>query len=238
MRRFLVTMIMGAALVSGPVAAQEVDKNAVNRQLQGILGGMAGKMSGGGAAGQTQTQLPAAPLLPAAVTRFKRDPRVSKEVEQIFIDGIRAYDTAAATELQRVFSENDIWAALAPGLEQYQLSPTDAADAMAVYLIGGWQTANGIEADPTLAEIAAVRSQMDAVLRAVPDFGKSSDAEKQKMAEGLMLQTMLFEMMTDAVKTDPAATKKVRSDVREGMKATLNIDPLALKMTATGLTTK
>lgn len=229
LRRAVTSAVIALALLASPAAADEVAAGDVGRQLQSVLGGLAGKMGKGA---------PPADLAPAASTAFIRSLAVSKAVEQIFIDGIREIDPAAAGELETALNSNDVWALLGTAMAGEGLSSTDAADCLAVYLLTGWQVANGVAEDPDAAAMKRVSGQMSDVLRATPDWAAASDADKQKMSEGFLLQAMLFDMMGDAAANDPATLTKVRADVREGMKATLQIDPGLLALTGAGLAPK
>lgn len=86
-------------------------------------------------------------------------------------------------------------------------------DAYTVYLVTAYEVANGIEADSTQAQVTGTRAMVFQSMQSVGGIDALSDADRQSVAEGLILQAALYDAIGEAVRNEPELARKVRGDV-------------------------
>ena len=183
---------------------------------------------------QPQQTTPAAPAADPALLNFTVSEDLRAQHQKQFLDGIRANSPAAADDL----AGQDLVGLMATALQPHGLKVDNVADAFTAWLMINHGLVTGNDADPTPAQVAGTRQLATTALLASPDLPKASDADKQNMAEVLLLQAMLNQMMVDSlkqVKPDgvPAALEEIRKSTRD-----MGLDLDRLELTANGLAPK
>lgn len=144
--------------------------------------------SGGAARPARPKARPSAPE-PAATT-YRASAAVSARVRRDFAGWMGEVAGAeGGRRIAEVLSRRDpvkSWAGIVGG---DGLRPGDVADAMASYWILNWVMANG--ADSNRTEAQAVREQVRRMIAASPGFSRLGNAERQEMAEVLMLNFLI-----------------------------------------------
>jgi hypothetical protein len=228
MRRFSAWFALSMIMLNGSAHAQGVfDMGALTNTIAGTA--------------QAQSQgTPAATPTAAAVASLRYTPslEVRKANMAKFIAGLKQMNAEAGAQMEQGLAQTDVIAVISEGIGKYGLDANNIADAYSVYLISGWMMANGRTDDPTAAQINGTRNMVVGLMTATPQIAKLSDADKQSFAEGLLLQFFLNEATAQAVTNDPAATQKVRNDVKTGVQSVLNVNLDAFTMSANGLVRK
>jgi hypothetical protein len=138
---------------------------------------------------------------------------------QNFVNKSRAADPAGAAQMEQLFASRDIMEEIGTVMAQYGLSRSNAADSYAVYWVAAWQAANGELTDRSPATYKAVSSQAARGFSQSPEFAAATDAQKQEMAEALLVQAALIDGAKSAAASDPVQMKAVRKAVAQGAKA-------------------
>jgi hypothetical protein len=228
MRRFTLLVLTSLLSTAAPAAAQGVfDMGDLNAAI-------ANTVQSGPSASQ---QAPAPPPSPAALAAMQYTPSLDLRKANIakLITALKQTNAEAGTVFEQVLTQNDVIPMIGQEIAKYNLKIDNIADAYTLYFLGSWMTVNGRSEDPTAGQVTGTRDMVVKTLAGVPDLGKMSDADKQSFAEGMLLQFFMNEAMSQAVASDPAATKKVRGDLKTAFKETLKIDLDLFNLTANGL---
>ncbi|WP_449222025.1 DUF6683 family protein [Tistrella mobilis] len=175
--------------------------------------------------------------LPASdeVLSYRPDPVLRRRNFDVFVDRLRAHDADAAENLDRLLTDNDVIAATRDWLKPYGMRPENVADAMAVYLSTAWAAVRGSDADPAPEVMRGLSNQLAAAIGATPGFTRASDAEKQELAESMIVQAVIISRHAGAARARPDLQKRVSEAVARGAQATFGVDLTRLDLTAQGL---
>jgi hypothetical protein len=146
-----------------------------------------------------------------------------------FVTKTRATDPAGAEQMEALFASSDVIGQIGGVMRSFGLSPSNAADAYALYWVVAWSASRG-ETDPPGAEtFKAVAAQAARGLSSSPEFARATDAQKQEMAEALMVQAALIDGHMEAAAGDAAQLKAVAQAVSKGAAASgLNLSAMTL----------
>ncbi|MBB4858898.1 hypothetical protein HNO88_002224 [Novosphingobium chloroacetimidivorans] len=184
--------------------------------------------------------------LPASVaaqapspTHFSRDPALLEAKEQQLIAATRAQNPAMADALQKAFSQ-DIVAQIAPQLKTVGLDPDDMADMTTIYWVNAWEAANGvIGSQPDRALVQGARRQIAGVLASDARLAQMTDAQKQDVADTMLIQGLLVDARMQAVAKQPAGQRQQMSDTIAGeAQQLLKTDLRAVTLTPQGFKPK
>ncbi|WP_102127654.1 DUF6683 family protein [Deinococcus planocerae] len=185
---------------------------------------------------QQDQALPGRPApTPRGPTTFRPSPEVRKRNLAGFVAKTRAADPQGAAELERLFASTDVIGEIGKALAPSGLRTDDVADATAVYLVAAWYGVRGRDDDPSRAQLTAVRDQMARALANTPRFTAATDAQRQELAEAMLIQAALVSASVGAAKGQPAALGQVKAAVARGARATLNLDLTTVQLTDRGL---
>lgn len=147
-----------------------------------------------------------------------------------FVAKTRAQSPENADQMEQLFSSTDVFAAMAQGLAPTGLRIDNVADTYAAYWITAWEAANGITGSTTSrAQAQGVKAQASRALLSTPEFTKASAAQKQELAEALLIQAALISASMEGAAGDAAQKKAVGKAVRTGAKAMgLDLDTIEL----------
>jgi hypothetical protein len=148
---------------------------------------------------------------------------------QNFIEKIRPADPSGAQQLEQLFASTDIIGAIGSIMQGVGLDKNNAADAFAVYWVSAWQASSGELQTASGATYRAVAAQSARLLSVTSVFADANDAQKQEMAEALMVQAAVIDSHKDAVGGDSAKMKALSKAVIEGASASgLELDKMTL----------
>lgn len=197
------------------------------------------KLMNGTGAAPAPGQAPATVRPPTPVARpealnFKAAPAVRKKVIDTFVGEIAAASPEAGAELRKGFASVDVFGEISKELKTgYGLSNTNLADVWAVYWSYAWLMTQGRTDDPTRAQMVGLRDQFRPLLLSLPAVTGLTDAQKQEMAESLLLQTVLFGILAEGWKDDPASLAEFGQGLREGT-AQMGLDLGQVELTDKG----
>lgn len=151
-----------------------------------------------------------------------------------FVESSRQHDPDGAERLalllkQDVLGEADKW------MKPFGLVSTNVADATAVYLVHAWLATRGRSDDPSLAQMKSLRAQVVSAMLSTPEFRVASDAEKQEMAEAMIVQATLASQFVELAKTRPDFMPMVKKTVAQGAQNTFGFDLRKMDLTDAGL---
>jgi hypothetical protein len=146
-----------------------------------------------------------------------------------FVSKTRTYDPAQADKMEALFASGDIIDQLDGVMQGKGLTASNAADAYAVWWVSAWQAANGDTRDIRGATYQAVSGQAARGFAATTQFANATDAQKQEMAEAMLIQAALIDASKDIYAGDPAMMQKLGDAVRQGaQKSGLDLDKMTL----------
>ncbi len=133
-----------------------------------------------------------------------------------FVEKTRATDPQGAAQLAQLFASTDVIDAMGQYLAPYGLRVDNVADAYTVYWVNAWLGAQGRRDDVSADQVAAVKSQAVMALSATPGFAAATDAQKQELAEALLIQAALVEAAIDYAASDPTLLEQTKVAIAQG----------------------
>lgn len=171
---------------------------------------------------------------PASDTGFRRDPALMRAKQDQLVAAIRAKDPATATQLERAFQQ-DVAEVMRPAFRPFGFTPDDAADMTAAYWVTAWEASHGkagVQTDPAIAR--GVRKQIAGLLG--PQLRGKSDADKQDIADAMLLQTLFADArMTAAKQAGPEPLRAMSDTIHREASQLLKVDLRRVEMTAAGM---
>ncbi len=125
----------------------------------------------------------AAPV--GVATTYRASPGVTERVKRQYIDFVAKQGPGDLNKAREEVGRLDPVRVWSRGVAEDGLHPGDVADAMASYWVLNWAVANG--GDNTREQMLAVRRNLQPTIASNPAFTRLSDAQKQEMAEALMI---------------------------------------------------
>lgn len=232
-------MALSAALLGAPPARAQVDgwgwtiitPSIARTDILGTHLADLKRRRSGTTAPMQQTVRP----VTVAASAFAFTP--SRLVRQASYDAMlaraRKGDPAGAQSLEQLMAQGDLIERMGPLLKPAGLRTDNLADAYTLWWIVMWNAAQGKSGNPDPVICAAVRNQVVALL---PGQAALADTDKQKLAEGLLLQAMLVEAAIDQAKT-PAEQAKVAALVKRTA-APMGMDFSTMTLTGKGFVTR
>lgn len=186
---------------------------------------------------QTSAAAQAAPQPSAeneAALTYAVSPDLRVQNQKKFIEGLRALDPTAMQGMD----DQDLIALLGTAIQPYGLKVDNIGDAFTAWLMVNHSLVHGYDEDPTPAQVDGTRKLAIQGLMGVPEIMTASDADKQSMAEGLLLQTLLNQVMVNSIKeVSPENLPTVVDQIRTGTRD-MGLDLDQLEMTPNGLVAK
>jgi uncharacterized protein YijF (DUF1287 family) len=147
-----------------------------------------------------------------------------------FVDRTRAADPVGADKMQQLFASTDIIGSIDGKMRStYGMRANNVADAYAVWWVSAWMGARGRSDDATPGQMAMVRRQAASALASTPEFVGAGDADKQQMAEAMLVQAALIGDTIDTYKADPAMLARARAAIAKGARGSgLDLDTMTL----------
>jgi hypothetical protein len=130
-----------------------------------------------------------APGAAAVQTTYLASPAVTQRVKSQFAEFV-GRNGGDAAGLVAAMDREDFFARWGRHVASYGLRRGDVADAMTAYWMINWQIANEVT-DVSRGQVAAVKRQVLTGMGADPSFRGLNDAQKQEMAEALILNFII-----------------------------------------------
>ncbi len=161
----------------------------------------------------------ASPKHDAAALRFVPNIGLRQHNLVQFVARTREQSPVNADQMARLFASPDIFTLFTTSLAPKALRIDNVADAYVVYWITAWEASRGIFGrDNSPTQVQGVKAQVSRALLSAPNFINSSPAQKQELAEALLIQTALISASADAAANDPAQLHAVGNAVRQAQK--------------------
>lgn len=170
----------------------------------------------------------------AARFDFSRSPEVSETMRQQMVTAMTGANPANRPVIEQAFANDAVFAQFRTIVARYGLSATNVVDVMAAYTLVSWKVATG-RTDAGASSARAVRGQ---VLRAALGNAamlKTSNAERQKLAELMAYQVVMESTLNDAFthQGDAEKLQQLRGMARQAAMH-FGPDPTRLKLTDAG----
>jgi hypothetical protein len=223
MRNFVSFFVL--CIFAGPLAAQywtynPAANNAIMMDVQrsGIMASIAS---------ESKTGLSSIPEAPSAT--YTPSISIRKKNLANFVAKTRTIDPAQADKMEALFASGDIIVQIDSAIAPYGLTVSNAADAYAVWWVAAWQAANDDARDLSGATYKAVSVQAARGFASSPEFTRATDAQKQEMAEAMLIQAALIDASKQAYTGDPALMQQLSKAVKQGAKASgIDLDSMTL----------
>lgn len=152
-----------------------------------------------------------------------------------FVAKSRAVDPQGAVQLQQALASGDIIAEIGKGIAPFGLKTNDVADAMTVYLVGAWSGVRGRNDNPTRTQCLAIRRQIIAAALRTPGFAASTDAQKQELAEAMLIHAVMLDQAVTYAKDKPQMMDKLKAAIAQGAERTFGLDLRRVQLTDAGV---
>jgi hypothetical protein len=131
--------------------------------------------------------------------------------------------------MEQEFAAGDFIDQIGGIMSSVGLSKNNVADAYALYWVNAWQVANGDSSTPSAQTMQAVAAQAARGLSSSPEFAAANDAQKQEMAEALMVQGVMIASAFEQAAGDRNQLKAIGEAVAKGAEASgLELDKMKL----------
>ncbi len=157
----------------------------------------------------------------AEIGKFSYNPSASvrQRVITLLTEDVRAKDPDAAQKLEQNFISNDIIGQMNKIMVTSGLNSNNLADAYAFYWANAWQAFSGRNQNLSKTEIVAIRSQTARILLATPQLLTATDAQKQELAELMLIQAVFVSASIDGAKSDPTQLANAKASIAKGAKS-------------------
>jgi hypothetical protein len=135
-----------------------------------------------------------------------------------FVAKTRATDPVGASRMAALFANGDIIDQMDGVMQAIGLSASNVADAYAVWWVSAWQAANGDTRDYGAATYQAVSAQAARGFAATAQFANATDAQKQELAEAMLIQAALIDAHKETYAGNPMMMQKLADAVKQGAK--------------------
>jgi hypothetical protein len=149
-----------------------------------------------------------------------------------FVEQSGRSDPDGAKSLAATLGTDPI-AQMGPGLAKYGLTIGDVADAYTVYWVEAWQAVHGTSPHDSREAAQAIKRQAAAALLATPEFAGATDAQKQELADSLLVQAVLIGAAKHQAGGDKIKLRQIADSVRQGAKG-MGLDLDAMTLTEQG----
>jgi hypothetical protein len=180
--------------------------------------------------------LDAAPDAPAPnLAALRYTPSKARRTANLakFVEKTRKVDAAHARDLQNLFAQGDFIEKIGGVLAPHRLRVDNVADAYAVWWIAAWQATRGTNDTAPDSVMAAVRAQSARALGSTPELVNASDADKQEMAESLLVQSALIDRAVDQSKGNASRLRDLGIAVNKGAQG-MGLDLTTMELTENG----
>lgn len=184
--------------LSGYVAQNTHSTNQLERGAR--QGGSRSSSDSGAGASATRGAL-------TTSTGYRTSPAVTSRVKQQFSDFVRSTG-GNGPGIAAAMEREDFFARWGRHVAQYGLRRGDVADAMTAYWFLNWQIANDVRS-VSRSQVQAAKNQVQSRMRTNANFADLTEAQKQEMAEVLILnfiaQSVAYE---DAMRDNDASMQR------------------------------
>lgn len=217
---------LGGALDLGQLGSTIGVSNAVRHH---VTGSKASKQSGSRAAPLVAKQASSAGSL-----RFTADSQRRERTVQQWLASTAKSDPKTAAQFKTFFKQQNLGRIATEYLRPYGMTPSNGADAAAMYLSGAWLVTKNDLGDPTNAQMRGLRDQLASAMAATPGWANSSNETKQAFADALLLQSVVNSSLLQSAQGDAGRLREVKKAVAEGVRKSFGLDLTKLTLSNQG----
>lgn len=166
-------------------------------------------------------------------TSFTPSLSVRKKNLSKFVTKTRATNPSGASDMEQLFASTDIIGQISNAMGTVGLESNDAADAFALYWISAWKATRGDNSSADSGTYQAVSAQAARGLSTSAEFANATEAQKQEMAEALMVQAAMIDAHMESAAGDAQQLQAVAKAVSQGAKAS-GLELNKMELTAQG----
>jgi hypothetical protein len=179
--------------------------------------------------GQTERTAAASSTARAIAPTYTPSKSVRKKNLAKFVAETRVTNPSGADQMEQVFASGDVINMMDTAMQGKGMTVSNAADAFAVWWVAAWQAVNGDSSERNSATYQAVSDQAARGLVSSPEFANATDAQKQEMAEALLVQAVMIDQLKEMSANDPVSMQKLAKAVKQGAKASgIDLDKMNL----------
>lgn len=188
---------------------------------------------GGVAAGAAASERRAAA---SGRTTYQSSPAVTQRVKRQFADFVRSTG-GDGPGIAAAMDQQDFFARWGRHVAQYGLRRGDVADAMTAYWMLNWQIANDVRT-VSRSQVQGVQAQVRNIMGGNPTFSGLNNAQKQEMAEVLILNFIVQSVAYEDAMRDNDATmqRRLQSAATTRFRNEMNVDLRQLRLGGSGFT--
>jgi hypothetical protein len=163
--------------------------------------------------------------------RLDFQPSLSRRKQNLskFVEKTRDKDPQGAVQMAQLFASTDVIEQIGKSIAPYGLSTNNVADVYAIYWASAWLGSRGRNESLPKSQIIAIKNQAARALSATTQFRFATNAQKQELAEAMLIQVALIDASIDYAKSNPALLNKVKVAISQGAKAMgLDLDRMTL----------
>lgn len=173
----------------------------------------------------------------AAALTFTPSPERRRANLAGFVEKTRAQDPQGGAAMEAAFADGTLIDQMGAAIAPFGYSTANLGDAYALWWQVAWKGARGDSSNPTPAQMRAVQAQAHSALLAAPEVAAADDAQKQQMAEAMLVQALMIEQMVEQAQQQPGMMPQVQAAVLQGARASgLELD--RMELTDSGFATR
>ena len=218
--------ILAFALINTPVSAQSYFPNI---QVSNFPDPVIGNES----AESFSKRDVASSSVAIADLNFNSSPTVRKQLFDKMVSEQRKVDPVSAKKTAAFLSSTNIIDQIVQMMRPMGLRADNVADAYTLWWVIAWHAANGRQGEPDAQIMAAVKQQASNALLSTPQFASTNDAQKQEMAESMLIQAALIDAHIDAAAGNPSQQAALAQAVNQGAKK-MGLDLTKMDLTENG----
>ena len=167
--------------------------------------------------GESDNTSPPPQALPAASSlSYKPSVALRRQNLARFAAETRKQNPQSADQMDKLFGSVDFIGQIDNMMRPMGLRADNVADAYALWWVVAWHAANGRQGEPNRTTMAAVKQQAANALLATPQFAATNNAQKQEMAEALLVQTALIDASIDDAAGNSTKVSALARAVNQG----------------------
>ena len=147
---------------------------------------------------------------------FRSSPTLRRQNLAAFARKARRVDPQGADAMQQLFASTDVLALADAEMSKMGLRSNNVADAFALWWGTAWLATKGRDDDLAPRQVRAISQQAARGMLNTREFAAATDAQKQEMAEALVIQTMLISASLEMAKGQPAMMPRFKAAVAKG----------------------
>ena len=226
-------------LAAGSAGAQDMGWSTITPSVTGTdtLGLVLREQMGGPSAAPETPPAAAAPAeaAPVAADALRYTPSRERRAANYaaFVAKARTTDPKGADDLARTLAANDLVEMMREPLSKYGLRIDDVGDAYTAWWVNAWQASRGRNDDVSAATAAAVRGQVAKAMGATKLVAAASDANKQELAESLLLHATFLAAGMEQAQGKPEQLQAVAAAATQGARG-MGLDLTKMELTEKG----